>query len=71
MVSIKTQKVLSYIPLLNATVLFVWLYNYHRVAATPKIFAKSLVVLFTTTIPLALFQVFLLKTKIKRDKNIR
>lgn len=60
MISIKKQKIISYIPLLNAAVLFIWLHNYRIAINNSKIFAKSLLVLFASTIPLACFYRFLL-----------
>ena len=60
MVSIKTQKIISYIPLFNATVLFIWLYNYRTTIKKPEVFAKSLLVIFLSTIPLACLYRFML-----------
>ena len=61
MISINFQKKLSWIPLINATVLFIWLYNYRRIVESPPTFAKSLLVLFSSTLPAVLLQVGLLK----------
>ena len=50
-----------FIPLLNAFVLFMWLYNYSRVKLDGSVFAKSLLILFASTIPLAIVQIILQK----------
>lgn len=60
MVSIKNQKIISYIPLFNAAVLFIWVHNHRTTIKKPKIFAKSLLVIFLSTIPLACLYRFLL-----------
>ena len=60
MVSIKTQRVLSLLPLLNATVLFIWLYNYRVSVNKTSIFLKSLLVLLISTIPMVCVQVLCL-----------
>ena len=53
-ISIKTQKILTFIPLVNTIVLFIWIHNYRVSINKAKIFAKSLLVMYISTIPLAI-----------------
>ncbi len=58
-IPVKLQKRLIFIPFLNATVLFIWLYNYYRGVNDFRVFKKSLFVLFATTLPIAVLQIIL------------
>ena len=58
-ISLKTQRIISFIPLANAFVLSVWLRNYRSAVNDSKVFAKSLLVLFATTIPLGVVYMLL------------
>ena len=60
-VSIKTQRIIMFIPFANAFILFVWLYNFGRSNQPNKIFMKSLLTIFATTIPLIIIRIFLEK----------
>lgn len=55
-ISLRVQRIISFIPFVNASVLFMWLYNYRSAVNDSKVFAKSLLVIFATTLPLALLQ---------------
>ena len=61
-VSIKFQNYLSFIPYLNVSILFIWVYNSCVVGIDNKVWAKSLLVLFVTIIPFGLLQLLLLQT---------
>lgn len=54
LVSLKTQRVMSFIPFVNFFVLFTWLYNYRLAVNDYKVFAKALALLFIIALPLAL-----------------
>lgn len=55
-ISIKAQNIISFIPFLNAVVLFIWIHNYRVSAKESSVFAKSLLIMFAVTIPLAIIQ---------------
>lgn len=57
LVPIKFQRILSYIPIINSLILFVWLYNFIRSGKSHGIFVKSLLVLLVCTAPLILIQI--------------
>lgn len=59
LVSIRIQRFMSYIPLVNATVLFVWIYNCRVANIEQKVFARSLYVLLRATLPIAILQMVL------------
>ena len=40
-VSIQTQKILSFIPVVNISVFFIWFYNYRKIIKDRKLFRKS------------------------------
>ena len=66
-ISIKAQKILSFIPFVNAIVLFLWIFNYRVSINEPKIFAKSLLVILVRTIPLSLLQRLFLNLFIEQE----
>lgn len=56
-VSLRTQRIISFIPYVNGLILFIWLYNYSHSKKKHKVFARSLVVIFITCIPLVALQI--------------
>ncbi|MBP5617573.1 MAG: hypothetical protein J6X61_00300 [Clostridia bacterium] len=44
-VSLKTQKILVFIPLVNGLILFIWLFNFSRTYTKWSVFGKSLLLL--------------------------
>ena len=61
LISIRVQSILMCVPLLNCLVLFAWLYNYGHSVTNRTVFAKSLLVIFFSTIPLVILQILLSK----------
>ncbi len=60
-ISIKVQKILMFIPFINVFGLFIWLYNFISNSKKPTVFAKSLLIIFASTIPLVIIQIILTK----------
>lgn len=60
-VSIKTQKILMFIPFVNALIWFIWLYNCIKMKVSTAAFMKSLLRMFAVIIPLAMVQLVLSK----------
>lgn len=60
-VSIKVQKILSFIPIINFLVGHIWIYNYMVAVRDLKILGKSLLIIFSVGIPLGLAEMFLLR----------
>ncbi len=58
-VSLKKQKILMFIPFANAFILFVWLYNYSKTQRDTSVFLRSVLIIFTATVPLAILQIIL------------
>ena len=69
-VPLKAQYILMVIPILNCLVLFIWLYNYSRAKKDSKIFGKSLLVIFLSTIPIVIIQIILSKIIVNSSANI-
>ena len=66
-ISLKAQKIIVVIPFLNCLILFVWIYNYARMPADFKIFARSWLVIFASAIPLVIVQIILSKIQIQPE----
>ena len=58
-VSIKTQKTIMFIPIVNYFNLFVWLYNYSNMQKDNLVFLISLLVIFLHSIPLVIINIIL------------
>ena len=58
-IPIKIQYIFMCIPFFNCMVLFMWLFNYSRLATKGTVFAKSLFVIFASTIPIVIIQIIL------------
>lgn len=54
MVSIKIQKIIMFIPILNFSLFFIWLYNYSRMRPNIMLFLKSLFVAFGCSLPIVI-----------------
>ena len=52
LVPLRIQKIIMFIPIFNAFILFIWLYNYSKTPNKPKIFIKSLLETFAIVIPI-------------------
>lgn len=61
LISLRTQYIIMCIPFVNCLILFIWLYNYSRTTKEPKVFAKSLLVIFATALPVVILQILLSK----------
>ena len=64
-ISIRTQKIIKYIPFLNCLILFIWLFNCNHMKTDYMVFLKSLLLIFATSIPLAVLQIILSKMLIE------
>lgn len=64
-ISVHTQKIIKYIPFLNCLILFIWLFNCNRMKIDYMVFLKSLLLIFATSIPLAILQIILSKMLIE------
>ena len=54
LISLRTQKIIMFIPVINIFVLFIWLYNYSKFPSNSKIFIKSLLYVFAVFIPMGI-----------------
>lgn len=68
-ISVKCQKIIMFIPLVNFSILFIWLYNYAKTQTEYKVFSKSLLIIFISTIPLEIVNMIICKSLI-RFENI-
>lgn len=58
-ISIRAQRIIDLIPLVNACILFLWLYNYSHTERSKTVFAKSLLLLFLVGVLLSGVQIAL------------
>ena len=58
-VSIKTQRILMFIPLLNNLNLFIWIYNCRCANIPAAVFGKSLLIIFSRAFPFAVLHILL------------
>ena len=61
MISLRIQRILSFIPYLNALVLFLWLYNFGKSRKGPKVLFKSLLVAWGAALPWVILLIVLSK----------
>ena len=54
LISLRTQKIIMFIPVINTFVLFIWLYNYSKFPSNSKILIKSLLYVFAVFIPMGI-----------------
>ena len=65
-ISIKVQKIIMFVPIINAPFLmFAWLYNYIRTQTEYRVFAKSLIVIFVAAIPLGIMNMIVCRALIQ------
>ena len=60
-IPLRIQNILKYIPFLNCLILFFWLYNYSLTEKNPKVFMKSLMIIFGVSIPIVILQILISK----------
>ncbi len=58
-VSLKTQRKIAFIPIINFSLLFIWLYNYSKRDRDYNVFFKSLIVVFKFTLPIVIIQIII------------
>lgn len=61
-VSLKAQRIIVYIPIINYSLLFIWLYNYSKRDRDYNVFLKSLIVVFKFTLPIVIIQIIISMT---------
>lgn len=60
-ISVRFQKKIMFILVINHAIPFMWLYNYFRTQTEYIVFAKSLIVIFAATIPLGIVNMIVCK----------
>lgn len=60
-ISIKFQRIIVFIPLINCCILFLWLYNYSKIEKNHKIFFKSVITAICYALPLVIICVVMSK----------
>ena len=61
LLTIKYQKIISFIPIINYSIIFIWLYNYSHTSKNIKVLFKSLLITFMFIICLAVIYIILEK----------
>ena len=64
-ISLHTQNIIKFIPFLNCFILFIWLFNYSRTEKDPRVFMKSLLIIFGVSIPIIILQIIISKILIE------
>ena len=59
MINIKTQKRLLYIPIINISLLFIWIYNSSKINIKPIQFLKSLGFILKSIVVYSLYLIFI------------
>lgn len=60
-ISLHTQNIIKFIPFLNFSILFIWLFNYSCTEKDLKVFMKSLVIIFGVSVPIAILHIIISK----------
>ena len=60
-VSITKQNIIKFIPLINFSILFIWIYNYSCSARDFRVFRNSLFLMFGICVPVVISQILLIK----------
>lgn len=61
LLTIRSQKIILFIPIINYVIIFIWLYNYSQTTKNIKVFIKSLLMTFTLVFCLAVIYMILEK----------
>lgn len=61
LISLRVQKIITFIPLVNCFMLFIWLYNYSKIPSNLKLFFKAFFVAFVYALPFIILNILLSK----------